>query len=120
MAGSPIVRRATAHQKRTHHQFVPGLGYVAHEAPPDLPAVAKGDKNCEPPASVRDGSVHIMKPPGGHPPMAMTWIAGERAWASRPPNRGNRLAWTPAHLSSAGWEYVGPEVAPPKGRGRRG
>jgi hypothetical protein len=49
-----------------------------------------------------------MKPPTGAAPLEMIWIAAERAWASRIPDRGNRLAWPTGHLMRAGWEYVGP------------
>jgi hypothetical protein len=112
MAGSPLVNRATAHQKRIHHQFVPGMGYIAHTAAPDLPAGANGTKNCNPPSGTKDGTSHIMQPPGGHPQMAMIWHAAESAWGPTKPGHGNRLAWEPAHLSKAGWEYIGPGDAP--------
>jgi hypothetical protein len=108
-----LVNRSTAMQRRTHHQFMPGLGYVAHSGPPDLPPGANGKANCDPPAGTADGSVHVMQPPRPHPPMLMVWIAAEKAWASQRPERGNRLAWPPGHLSKAGWEYDSPATAAP-------
>jgi hypothetical protein len=113
-----IVSRAAAMRRRTHHQFVPGLGYIAHAAPPDLPPTSRGNKNCEPPTGTPDGSIHLIKPPTGAPPMLMTWVAAERAWASTKPGAGNRLAWPTAHLMRAGWEYDRPvhlvAPAPPR------
>jgi len=106
MTASPLVDRATAYKKLTQHQFIPGMGYLAHSGPPELPAVAKGTKNCIPPAGTKDGSAHVLKPPGGAPPMRMLWIEAERAWASPKPATGNRLAWTTDHLTKAGWEYI--------------
>jgi hypothetical protein len=103
-----LVGRNTAFARRTHHQFIPGMGYVAHSGPPDLPPTANGSKNCDPPANTADGSLHMLRPPGGHPPLAMVWVAAEKAWASRQPERGNRLAWPTSHLQRAGWEYIGP------------
>lgn len=104
----PFVTRAIAMRRQTNHSFHPGLGYLAHSGPPDLPADARGSKNCEPPAGTADGSVHYMQPPGGHPRMPMTWIEAEHAWASLNPAKGNRLAWPVEHLSKAGWEYAEP------------
>lgn len=103
-----VVNRPAAHQRKTGHQFVPGLGYVAHQGPPPLNPRANGTKNCDPPQGTRDGSVHLLRPPNGHPPITMVWIAMERAWASRMPERGNRLAWPTSHLRRAEWEYIGP------------
>lgn len=102
---SPLVSRKEALAKRTHHQFVPGLGYLAHSGPPDLPATANGAKNCDPPKGTRDGSLHLIKPPNGGPSQAFTWIAAEKAWAPAIAGRGNRLAWPVDHLRRAGWEY---------------
>jgi hypothetical protein len=119
MSGSPIVSRATAHQKRTHHQFVAGLGYIAHEGPPELPPAAQGTKNCQPPSGTADRSVHVMQPPGGAGTMLMVWHA-DGAWGPIKPGQGNRMAWEPSHLSRAGWEYVGPaDGAPARGKGKR-
>ena len=104
----PFVSRAEAHRKMTHHQYVDGLGFLAHSGPPELPAAAQGSKNCAPPSSTKDGSPHLLRPPGGHPDMILLWVAAENAWRSTHPGKGNRLAWTTDHLSKAGWEYVGP------------
>src|ERR1700674_5287905 len=103
------VTRETAHQKRIHHQFIAGLGYVAHSAPPDLPQTARGNKNCNPPTGTQDGTLHLMQPPTGAPPIAMVWLQREQAWASTNIARANRLAWPVTHLSRAGWEYSGPQ-----------
>ncbi len=107
---SPVVDRATAMGRRTHHQFLPGIGYIAHSGPPALPDRPPGTKSCKPPAGTKDGSVHLMKPGTGGPPIRMLWIAGEGAWASLKIGKGNRLAWSAAFLTAAGWEYGG--VAP--------
>lgn len=106
---SPLVGRSAAVQKMTHHQFVKGLGYIAHSGPPELPAHLAGKKNCAPPAGTQNDSHHMLRPPNGAPDMVMRWIAGEQAWASLIPEKGNRLAWPVQHLQRAGWEYVGPE-----------
>jgi hypothetical protein len=108
MSASPIVSRKTALQRRTAHQFIPGIGYVAHAEPPEFAPHPVGGKNCDPGAGAADGSVHVLRPPNGHPEMRMVWVAAERAWAPERADRGNRLAWTISHLSKAGWEYVGP------------
>lgn len=105
---SLTVSRGEALRKRTQHQFIPGLGYIAHGSAPDLPKAANGNKNCEPIPGTADGSIHLLRPPTGAPPLALVWIAAERAWASLKPEAGNRLAWLTGHLSRAGWEYVGP------------
>ena len=106
---SPLVSREEAHKLRTHHQFVPGIGYLRHAGAPTLPADAKGTKNCAPPAGTKDGTVHMLRTPTGAPPIAFVWIAAEQAWATANPLKGNRLAWAPAHLQRAGWEYIGPK-----------
>ena len=111
---SPIVSRERAHQKRTHHQFVPGIGYLAHDGPPELPKGCNGTKNCAPPAGTKDGTFHIMRPSHGASPIQMIWVAAENSWASTKPEKGNRLAWTVDHLKRAGWEYVGPDKGKPK------
>jgi hypothetical protein len=102
-----VVGKAVAHKRKTHHQHVPGIGYVAHAGPPDLPPECQGRENCDPPRGTADGSLHNLKPPGGHPPMTLRWVAGERAWESLQPERGNRLAWPTSHLMKAGWAYLG-------------
>lgn len=104
----PIVNRATAMLRQTQHQFLQGIGYIVHSGPPDLPAAARGNANCDPPPGTAEGSVHLLQPPGAFTHMPMRWISVERAWASLHPGKGNRLAWTTDHLRKAGWEYVGP------------
>ena len=111
---TPFVTRAEAHKKKTHHQFVPGMGYLSHAGAPELPPGANGSKNCAPPEDAKDGSLHALRPPGGHPPMNMLWVAGERAWAHPVPGSGNRLAWPVEHLMRAGWEYIEPVKAKAK------
>ncbi len=114
-----LVSRKSALAKQTHHQLVPGLGYLPHAGPPDLPPDAIGNKNCKPPLNTADGSEHILQPAGGHPPMKMTWVAAESAWASMKPGKGNRMAWTCDHLSKAGWEYLSPAPPPvPSSKGK--
>jgi hypothetical protein len=112
-AVSPFVSRKEALKKRTHHQFINGIGYIAHSGPPELPAACNGNKNCDPPKNTRDGSVHVLLPPNGAGPMKFTWIAAEQAWASTVPDKGNRLAWPTSHLQRAGWSYAGPEEDKP-------
>ncbi len=112
-ARSPLVPRSDALQKRTHHQFVRGIGYLAHSGPPELPDTARGTKNCEPAPGTKNGSVHLMRPPTGAAPLKMVWIAKERAWASAVPDRGNRLAWSTNHLMRAGWVNAGPVPTKP-------
>lgn len=103
-----LVDGMTAHRRPTHHQMVSGLGYVAHQGPPDLPRHARGTKNTDPPAGTLDGSLHVLQPPGEHPPMTMRWHRATKSWAALNPQQGNRLAWPTEHLKKAGWEYVGP------------
>jgi hypothetical protein len=110
MTAIPLVDRKTALKKRTNHERIPGMGYLVHSGPPDLPADASGNQNCAPPAGTVDGSAHVLKPPGGAKPMRMVWIGAEKAWA-HPAGKGNRLAWPTDHLMRAGWKYVGPEKA---------
>lgn len=98
--------RDQAMKRRTAHQFVAGLGYVAHAEMPVPPANAAGGQNCEPPAKAADGSRHLLKHVGGGS-RTFTWVAAERAWAPIKHGEGNRLAWTVDYLSKAGWEYVG-------------
>jgi hypothetical protein len=102
------VSRSVAMKAQTRHQFVMGLGYIEHSAPPEIPATAKGGKGCHPDAAAADGSVHVLKPSHGAAEMKMRWVAAEKAWAAIKPGSGNRLAWTSDFLSAAGWEYVGP------------
>jgi hypothetical protein len=106
-----ISSRSTARAHPTHHQFIPGIGYVAHARPPELPPNANGSANCAPPEGILDGTVHMMRPPNGHPSIAMVWHARTRAWGSTTPGRGNRLGWPLDHLMKAGWAYVGPAPA---------
>lgn len=109
MTASPFVSRAEAMKRPTHHQFIVGVGFLAHSAPPDLPDDARGDKNCAPPERTQhEGSLHVLQPPGDHPPMTLIWSVEHGAWIHPVLGRGNRVAWTPDHLSKAGWEYVGP------------
>ena len=110
MPATPIVSRKEAIKQRTRHQFVPGLGYLVHSGPPELPPTARGTKNCAPPAGAKDGGVYMLRPPNGAPPMEMVWHGVERAWGPTRADKGNRMAWTPDHLSKAGWEYVGPKA----------
>ena len=119
---TPLVSRVQALKQMTHHQFLPGVGYLQHSGPPDLPEAAKGTKNCSPPANTPNGSFHLLKPPTGAPPLTLIWVASEKAWASQHPGKGHRLAFSTNHLMRAGWEYVGlaPEQPPrpaPKPRG---
>lgn len=104
---SLIVPRQTAQAKPTHHQFVTGLGYVRHDGPPPLPRGAQGSKNCKPAPKTEDGSVHTLRIPGGRVVREMVWHASAQAWGPAR-GQGNRMAWSPEHLSKAGWEYVGP------------
>jgi hypothetical protein len=104
---SPLVSRSEALKRRTHHQFLPGFGYIAHSGPPELPENARGTKNCAPPNGTSDATAHLMQPPSG-PPIRMVWVQSEGAWASPQRERGNRLAWTTSHLQKAGWEYLNP------------
>lgn len=97
--------------KQINHQFVPGLGYVAHSGPPELPPGSNGTASCLPKSDAADGSLHLMQPPHGHPPIAMRWVALEKAWASIQPERGNRLAWPADFLSKAGWAYLRPALS---------
>jgi hypothetical protein len=102
----PIVPRAVAEQAKVRHQFVPGLGYLAHSGPPELGPQHNGNLLCAPLPSAQDGSRHMLKPPG-YPPMQMVWSARECAWA-HPAGKGNRMAWPVDHLSRAGWAYLNP------------
>lgn len=104
---SPLVSKSAAQRRRTHHQFVPGLGYFAHVGPPELPPGHRGNKSCDPPAGTPDGSVHMLRPSTGIRPIPMIWHAGDRAWGPTKPGKGNRMAWPPDHLKRAGWEYIG-------------
>jgi hypothetical protein len=101
------VPRSVAMKAQTKHQFLHGIGYVPHGGPPDIPTGAQGGKNCLPATGAANGSIHILKPSHGAPPMRMRWVAAEQAWAGLNQAKGNRLAWTADHLSRAGWEYVG-------------
>lgn len=106
-ATSPIVRRSVAQAKPTLHRFIRGIGYLAHDGPPELPRGSNGKKNCAPPEGTPDGSIHLLQPPTGAPPMALKWSVKHSAWLSLEPSAGNRLGWPAEHLMKAGWEYVG-------------
>lgn len=106
-----VVDRAAAARRKTHHQFIPGIGYIAHSGPPTLPPGSNGSQSCLPKGDAADGSLHLMQPPNGHPPITMKWVAVERAWESLQPERGNRLAWPHDHLMKAGWSYLRPAIA---------
>ena len=103
----PLVSRTEAMGQRTHHQYIQGIGYLKHSGPPDMPASARGNKNCAPAQGTKDDSRHLLKPPNGAPPMTLKWVAKENAWAPMNPAKGNRLAWPTSHLQRAGWEYIG-------------
>jgi len=102
-----LVNRTEAVKKPTHHQFIPGIGHLDHGAEPSLPAGRGGKKNCDPPPGTRDGSLHKMKASSGIV-VVMKWITAARSWGPKRPGVGNRMAWTPKHLSVAGWELIGP------------
>jgi hypothetical protein len=102
-----LANRKQALASPTRHQFVPGVGYIAHAGPPPLPVGANGSKNCDPLEGTA-ASMHLLQPPGGHPKIAMKWLPAAKAWASPKPGKGNRLAWPAAYLQKAGWAYVGP------------
>jgi hypothetical protein len=102
----PLASRVEAMKRPTHHQFVPGIGYLVHSGPPDLPPEANGKKNCLPPTGTADGSVHMLKPPTGADPIAFRWNQADQSWISTRPAKGNRLAWPASHLQRAGWEYA--------------
>jgi hypothetical protein len=105
----PIVQRRDAMKRQTGHQHVPGIGYIVHSGPPDLPAeYPVGSKPCEPPADAADGSLHVLRAPQGGE-IRMRWIAAEQAWAALKSDQGNRMAWPTSYLSRAGWEYMRPE-----------
>jgi hypothetical protein len=99
-----FVNRTEAMRDPTRHQYVEGIGYVAHSGAPEF-APVRAPKNCAPPAKTADGSHHMLKPPSGGKPIMMVWWAKHRAWATIHPGKGNRLCWTTDHLSKAGWEY---------------
>ncbi len=99
------IKRATAMKKQTGHQFVPGIGYIAHQDEPDVPPHPAGGKNCAPPSVITDGSRHVLRHAGGAEHV-MRWVAAEKAWAPLRPGDGNRVAWSVDYLSRHGWEYV--------------
>jgi hypothetical protein len=114
----PITNRREAIKRQTGHQHVPGIGYIVHSGPPDLPAdYPVGSKPCNPPSGAVDGSLHLMRTPQGTE-LKMRWVASEGAWAALKSDQGNRMAWEASYLSRAGWEYVGPDE-PAKRRARR-
>lgn len=106
-----VVNKSTALARKTHHQFCPGIGYVAHSGPPELQPGSNGSANCIPAATAADGTLHLMQPPQGHPPITMRWVAVERAWESLQPERGNRLAWPADYLRKVGWAYLRPAIS---------
>lgn len=105
---SPLVSRDEALAKPMHHQYVIGIGYLAHDGPPDLPASASGRKGCCPKKDAAEGSLHVMKPPNGAGPVIMLWSRKHQAWSALNPGKGNRMAWSAEFLMRAGWEYVRP------------
>lgn len=107
-----VSTRRTALAAKTQHQFVPGVGYIRHQGLPHLPDHCRGTANCAPSPLTIGGTHHLLAPPGGGALVQFTWCDVEKAWCPWPPGRGNRLAWTPAHLSRAGWSYVGPTYFP--------
>ena len=93
-----------AQQSKLTHSFLPGVGYLRHEA--QLPKGPLVGRTCAPPPGTPNGSAHLLQPPKvGSLPLAFTWVEAERAW-SRP--GGFRLAFSEAHLASHGWTYVRP------------
>lgn len=85
--------------------------YWDHGAPPPLPALLthRGDE-CNPPLGTPSGSVHYLMPPGPRGrtmPLAMRWLARDRAWA-RP--GGKRMAFAAEYLAHHGWRYAGPVI----------
>lgn len=114
-----IVSRSTATKDPTRHQFVKNIGFLMHDGPPELPPGYNGTANCAPAADAPDLSVHVLQTPGDGVEIRMKWLADHRAWSSMVFGKGNRLAWTPDHLSRAGWKYVGPVDAQKKEKTKR-
>jgi hypothetical protein len=103
----------TALANKTNCQYVAGQGFIDHGGPPPLPDGAVGDAaTCSPPGDATDGSVHVLATPGAASEMRMVWHAAEGAWGPEIFGKGNRLAWTPAHLAAAGWRYLRSADAP--------
>lgn len=99
-----VSNKQAAVQDKCRHSFQPGIGYINHGEHPPLPEVRGRIPNsgtCEPPPGTLNGSRHILSYQGRD--LEFTWSASEHAW-ERP--FGNRLAWTTAHLTAAGWLYV--------------
>lgn len=110
------VRQSTGAQSQaslTTHQFRRGRGYYQFASNAELlrhaPHMAlrngpKRDGQCVPPDETKDRSVHLLRPPGGHPLLMCAWIDQERAWL--PLTRdGKRMAFTADYLASHGWIY---------------
>jgi hypothetical protein len=104
-----VVPRETAMRDPTRHQFIAGLGHVAHEGVPEVPlgAALSPPDRAHPPAGAADGSRHLLNPPNGGKSIAFEWLAVHQAWKSERPEAGNRLAWPATFLSRAGWTYKG-------------
>lgn len=107
MAASPLVSRREAMKNPTSHQFIKGLGYLAHTEPPEIPLGTRPSTGCTPPTGTPDGSLHLLQPPGTRPKMTFKWLMRDSAWQAIP-IRGNRIAWTADHMKRAGWSYAGP------------
>ena len=100
----PVVKQSVAAKKPTHHQFVPGMGYVVHSGEAKIPSPVKKGKNCAPPAGTKTGAIFDLIPPTGGKPVRMAWNATHRCWLSPRPAQSTRTAFSPEFLSRAGWE----------------
>lgn len=102
---------AAAASAKTTHSWIPGRGYVAHDATDRL-AMGRHRSSCVAPTQPADGSIHLLFPPGGGWSLAFRWIENERAWepenAGLAIKRGRRLAFTADYLGSHGWKYDQP------------
>lgn len=96
---------AQAHASPTTHVFRPGHGYIEFAAHMALKHGPVRGGNCRPPEGTAAHSRHLLKPPGGHAPLACAWIAAQQAWM--PLHRdGKRMAFTADYLASHGWQYL--------------